>query len=279
MKILNVDYTSASAPKDLVKSFCETGFAIISNHPIAEKLIRNVYEDWAKFFASPSKFDFLFDKSTQAGYFPFKSENAKDSPVKDLKEFYHLYPGHSLPSQLSPATIQLRDELLRVGTTLLSWLDDFSPREVSQLFSCPLASMSRDSKQNLFRIIHYPPLSGQEEAGAVRAAAHEDINLITLLPASTEMGLEVKNAQGDWFAVPGSFGDLVINVGDMLQEASKGYYKSTTHRVVNPSGEAAKRARYSMPLFVHPRPDVVLSERFTAEAYLQQRLREIGLKG
>ena len=109
----------------------------------------------------------------------------------------------------------------------------------------------------------------------MRAAAHEDINLITILPAANEAGLQVVNAEGKWIAVPGDFGALIVNVGDMLQEATGGFYRSTTHRVVNPTGEAAKRSRISMPLFLHPRRDVVLSERHTADSYLQERLREL----
>lgn len=277
MNILSVSLASKEGPQQLVESFKNTGFAVVTHHGIPQDLIQKVYKEWTDFFASEAKFDFVFDKATQSGYFPFKSENAKDSPIKDLKEFYHYYPNKDLPSVFSKATTELRDALLDVGKTLLHWLDTHSPREVLQRFSTPLAGMSVGSDRNLFRILHYPPLTGGEEAGAIRAAAHEDINLITLLPASTEMGLEVKDAQGKWHAVPGNFGDIVINVGDMLQEASGGFYKSTTHRVVNPAGAAAKRPRYSMPLFVHPRADVKLSERYTADAYLNQRLKEIGL--
>ncbi len=278
MNILSVNLTSAEGPGRLVESFKSTGFAVISNHGIPKPLIEKVYSEWATFFASPSKFDFVFDKQSQAGYFPFRSENAKDNPIKDLKEFFHIYPGYNLPTTFSSATIELRDALLDVGQKLLTWLDEGSPTEVRSNFSVPLNQMAYQSDKTLFRIIHYPPLEGNEEGGAIRAAAHEDINLITLLPASTEMGLEVKDSTGAWHAVPGNFGDLVINVGDMLQEASGGFYKSTTHRVVNPKGEAAKRARYSMPIFVHPHPQVRLSQKHTAQSYLDERLREIGLK-
>jgi len=277
MKIQSIPLSAKSSPQKLVESFRDTGFAVITDHGIPLGLVQKVYSEWQEFFASPTKFDFIFDKQTQSGYFPFKSENAKDSPIKDLKEFYHLYPGKVLPPTFTSATIELRDALLEVGKTLLEWLDSDSPAEVRSLFSVPLAGMSVGSNRNLFRVIHYPPLSGTEEAGAIRAAAHEDINLITLLPASTEMGLEVKDSKGNWHSVPGNFGDVVINVGDMLQEASGGFYKSTTHRVVNPAGAAAMRPRYSMPLFVHPRGEVKLSDRYTAESYLIQRLKEIGL--
>jgi isopenicillin N synthase-like dioxygenase len=135
--------------------------------------------------------------------------------------------------------------------------------------------MIEGSPDTLLRVLRYPPLTGEEEPGAVRAAAHEDINLLTVLPASNERGLQLLTKTGEWADVPSDFGSLVINVGDMLQEASGGYYKSTTHRVVNPSGEGARRSRVSLPLFLQPRPDVVLSERYTAGSYLDERLREI----
>lgn len=278
MNILSVDFKDPAAPERFVESLRTTGFGVVSNHGIGKKLIEDVYKEWAEFFSSSQKHQYLFKPETQAGYFPFRSENAKDSPIKDLKEFYHIYPGFPLPSSISSSTQELYDSLMRVGISLLGWLDKNSPGEIQSKFSIPLAQMIERSEKNLFRIIHYPPLTGTEEQGAIRAAAHEDINLITLLPASTEMGLEVLGADGQWLAVPGGFGDLVINVGDMLQEASGGFFKSTTHRVVNPKGEASKRPRYSMPLFIHPRPEVRLSSTHTADSYLNQRLRELGLK-
>ena len=278
MNILSVDFRDPKAPAKFVESLRTTGFGVVSNHGIEKSLISKVYDEWAQFFAGSQKHSYLFKPETQSGYFPFRSENAKDSPIKDLKEFYHIYPGFPLPSSISASTQELYDALMRVGRSLLTWLDENSPTNVRQKFSIPLAQMIERSEKNLFRIIHYPPLVGNEEEGAIRAAAHEDINLITILPASTEMGLEVKGVGSEWIGVPGGFGDLVINVGDMLQEASAGFFKSTTHRVVNPKGDAAKRPRYSMPLFIHPRPEVRLSSKHTADTYLNERLKELGLK-
>ena len=111
----------------------------------------------------------------------------------------------------------------------------------------------------------------------MRAAAHEDINLITLLPAATAMGLELLDTAGQWQSVICERNDIVVNVGDMLELASQGYYRSATHRVVNPEGTASQQSRLSMPLFLHPRPEVVLAPDKTARQYLQERLREIGL--
>ncbi|TVQ80493.1 MAG: isopenicillin N synthase family oxygenase [Bradymonadales bacterium] len=277
MNIRTVDYQSPQAPEQLSSSFRETGFAVISNHPISKTLIEEVYADWENFFSSDQKSEYLFNPNTQAGYFPFRTENAKDSAKKDLKEFFHIYPNHPIPHGIRKSSLELRDHLLSIGTKLLGWLDQKTPEDIRRKFSQPLDQMLEGSPKNLFRIIHYPPLDGTEEVGAVRASAHEDIDMITLLPASTEMGLQVKDQSGNWHEVPGGFGELVVNVGDMLQMASAGFYRSTTHRVINPKGDAAKRSRYSMPLFCHPRPDVILSEEHTADSYLTQRLREIGL--
>ena len=121
----------------------------------------------------------------------------------------------------------------------------------------------------------YPPLDNDVDPSAIRAGAHEDINLLTLLPAANEPGLQVKAKNGEWLDVPCDFGNLIINIGDMLQEASGGYFPSTTHRVINPEGHDATRARISLPLFLHPRPDVVLSDRYSANSYLQERLEEL----
>jgi len=259
----------------------ETGFAVLVNTSISAELLEKTYSDWAKFFSSPEKNDYTFSTESQFGFFPMKSENAKNSAVKDLKEFYHLYNQRQLPSNLSSATLELREQMLGIGAQLLDWLEAESSIDKRVNFSEPLRNMIRGSEQSLTRILHYPPLPGQFEDGAVRAAAHEDINLITLLPAATESGLEVLDSNGNWQAVTCEANSLVVNIGDMLERASNGFFRSTTHRVVNPSGDAAKRSRYSMPLFIHPRPEVILSrdsEPFTAREFLDQRLRELGLK-
>jgi isopenicillin N synthase-like dioxygenase len=138
--------------------------------------------------------------------------------------------------------------------------------------------MIKDTPNTLLRILHYPPLTGDEEAGAIRAAAHEDINLLTILPAANEPGLQVQCQDGSWINVPSDFGNLIINIGDMLQEASGGYFPSTTHRVINPTGKASTKSRISLPLFLHPCSDVKLSEEHTQASYLLERLRELGVK-
>ena len=278
MNITQVNFTSTSAPKDFANSIKNTGFAVINHHPINQSLLQEVYSEWAQFFKSEKKFNYRFDPKIQSGYFPFRSENAKDSPVKDLKEFYHLYRESDLPSECNDSTITLRRSLIQMASQLLSWLDEETPSSIRAHFSMPLSEMITDSKTTLLRVLHYPPIPGEIEEGAIRAAAHEDINLITLLPAATAAGLQVKDNKGAWYDVPCDPGSIIVNAGDMLQLASNGYYLSTTHQVVNPKGAEAHTSRFSLPLFLHPREEVYLGEGLTARQYLDQRLRELGLK-
>lgn len=278
MKVLVVDYQAPNAPELFTQSLRETGFAVLKNHPISEERVTGLYQEWHDFFYSEEKHNYLLNPALQDGYVPPSlSETAKGYKEKDLKEFYHIYPFGRYPTSLSPATQHFYSEMLTVGSILLSWIQEQTPEEIRRHFSMPLNEMICD-QQTLLRILHYPPLQGDEPAGAIRAAAHEDINLITLLPAATTSGLQVKDTSGQWHDVPCDYGSLVINVGDMLQMCSQHYYPSTTHQVVNPAGEAAKTSRFSMPLFVHPRSDVRLSEGYTAQQYLDERLRELGLK-
>jgi isopenicillin N synthase-like dioxygenase len=277
MKVKTVSWRSSRLAEDFAQSICETGFAVIADHPISFQLIQDSFAEWARFFSSEEKHKYKFDPKKQAGYFPFKSENAKDYKHKDLKEFFHHFDWSEMPSSCLKFTPKLRAELEEMGYELLKGLNRVTPAEVRKKYSMPLHEMIKDSDGTLLRPIHYPPLSGTEEEGAVRAAAHEDINLITLLPASTAPGLQVKDVAGKWHDVSCDPGTIAVNAGDMLQEASGGYYPSTTHQVVNPHGPESRKPRYSMPLFVHPRRDVILSERYTADGYLKQRLRELGL--
>jgi len=278
MHIKSIDYKSPTASKEFKDSICTTGFAVVANHPIPHELIFKTFDEWKNFFASNEKLDYVFKPEEQAGYFPFRSENAKDAVFKDLKEFYHYYPWWKNPASVTKYTAQLRQQLVNLAATLLDWIEKETPTEISKNFSIPLSKMIEDSPQTLLRTIHYPPLAGNEKEGEVRAGAHEDINLITLLPSATAPGLQVLDLQGNWHEVACDPGTIVVNSGDMLKEASGEYYPSTTHRVVNPKGSEAKTSRYSIPLFLHPRSEVRLSKRHTAESYLNERLRELGLK-
>lgn len=278
MKVMRVPYADPEASRLFVQSIRETGFAVLSDHPIPHELINQAYEEWERFFSSDQKYRYKFDPQNQSGYFPFRSENAKGYHVSDLKEFYHYYPLKTdLPSGTTRATPELYRRLEALGAELLSWIDENSPDEIRARFSLPLSEMIDRSQETLLRPIHYPPLTGAEEPEAVRAAAHEDINLITLLPAATSTGLQVKDTAGRWYEVASNHGELVVNAGDMLQMASGNFFRSTTHRVVNPVGDDRNRPRYSMPLFLHPRAEVQLSKTHTAGSYLRERLQEIGL--
>lgn len=278
MSIKVVDFQSPTAAVEFAAGLKEIGFAVIANHPISQQLIDEAYAKWTAFFKSDEKFQFELNPETQDGYVSTKmSETAKGYNQKDLKEFFHYYQGKRCPASCFDVTTQLSSELNALASTLLSWLEKNAPSEVQATFSMPLSDMIKNSDQTLFRILHYPPLTGDEPAGAVRAAAHEDIDLLTMLPAATAKGLQVKDAKGNWLDVPINPGWIIVNAGDMLQECTGHYYISTTHRVLNPTGDEAKQSRLSMPLFLHPRADVKLSERHTAGSYLSERLREIGL--
>ena len=277
-KIQTVDFLSENAPKHFVRSLKETGFAVIKNHPLDKELMDRVYNDWVDFFKSSYKHNYLFHKEKQDGYFPFQSENARGYNTKDLKEFYHIYPWGRYPSEISEKTQELYDFLLQMGEELLDWINDNVPASVSKKFSVPLSEMFEDSDQNLLRVINYPPLKDVNTHGAIRAQEHADINLITLLVAATEPGLQVKDTRGKWINVNSVPGELIVNTGDMLQECSDRYFPSTIHRVINPTKENKNKARLSMPFFIHPRDEIVLSDQYTAKDYLEERLKEIGLK-
>lgn len=279
MSISVIDFQSPTAGKDFAAGLKDIGFAVIANHPISTQLIDQVYAQWYTFFKSPEKFNYPFNPTTHEGYISTEmSETAKGHSTKDLKEFYHYYLGKTCPESCKSPSFDLGSQLKNMAETLLKWVDENSPAEVRAKFSCALPTMIQGSERSLFRIIHYPPLTGNEPADALRAAPHEDINLLTLLPAATASGLQVKNTDGNWLDVPINPGWIIVNVGDMLQECSGHYYPSTTHRVLNPTGEAAKHSRLSMPLFLHPRDDVKLSDRYTAGSYHKERMEEIGLK-
>jgi len=277
MQVKTVDYRAENAPAMLAESLRDTGFAVLASHPVSAARIDEAYAAWGGFFAGDNKMDWLRDPENQDGYFPFLSENAKDAKAKDLKEFYHVYSWGRVPDSIADLTRALYADLVALGQELLGWLDAEMPAEVRAKMTATLASMMQGSEQSLFRILHYPPVADGIEAGAIRAAAHEDINLITLLLAGSKPGLEAMDRAGEWHSVSCDQGMITINNGDMLSVATDGYYPSTKHRVVNPE-QQENTSRYSMPMFLHPRPDAALKDGFTADMFLQQRLKEIGLK-
>lgn len=276
MNVEVVDFAAPDAPEAFTRSLRETGFAVIVNHPLPHQLVQQIYDEWLAFFDSDAKYAYRFSNDEQDGWFgPDVSETAKGNTVKDIKEFFHVYPWGKYPTEVSDAALRYAEISKDIAQTLLQWVQDNTPDEVSARFSRPLPRMMDGSKRSLLRVLRYPPLRGDEPADAVRAAAHEDINLLTVLPAANEPGLQVRDVHGNWHDVPCDFGSIAINSGDMLHLASGGYYPSTTHRVMNPTGESATRSRLSLPLFLHPADDAVLADGRTAYSFLQERIAEL----
>ncbi len=198
MEVAVVDYQSSQAPKQFVKSMLGTGFGVLTNHLIPHELIDQVYSEWRAFFklSDEQKREFLFRRDydkVQGGFFPQEvAEVAKGFDVKDIKEFYHYYPCMKQhPAMITPATAELRQALIDMAIVLLGWLEEALPDEIKQKLAMPLGEMIDTEYQTLLRILHYPPLPDEVEEGAIRAAAHEDINLITLLVAASAPGLQV----------------------------------------------------------------------------------------
>lgn len=280
VNVAQVDFTSETASHDFAKSLKETGFAVLKNHPINYKLVEHVFKEWEAFFNRDIKHNYLYNNNTQDGFFPMNvSETAVGYSIKDIKEFYHYYTWGKYPKELSSDTKELRNQMTDIAITLLAWIEENLPVAIRDKLSEPLSNMIKDSKQILMRILHYPPLTNIVNSdGAVRAAAHTDINLITVLVAASQSGLQLQDSHGNWLEVPVDPGMLAINIGDMLQEATQGYYKSTPHRVINPLDDSKHKSRYSIPLFLHPRSAVVLSEHYTADSFLNERLAALGVK-
>ncbi len=282
----------------------DTGFFALTHHGVDTDLIQAAYAATEAFFTLPEAVKLRYEDPAlhgQRGFTHFGREHAKDHPVPDLKEFWHvgreLPPDHPLaakyPANVSPievpqfATVmnQLYAQLEACATELLKACALYLGESETLL-----SDMMRDS-DTILRVIHYPPIAPDVHPASLRAAAHEDINLITLLCEATGDGLELLQRDGTWRSISALPGQIIVDSGDMLQQLTNGQLKSTTHRVVNPTDERDRR--FSMPFFVHPRAEVDLTPlpacvartatpampSITAGAYLQQRLREIGLTG
>jgi len=302
---------NASAKAQFVKrlgdSFSEIGFAIVSNHGVPDEVINGAYTAFQKFFALPDEIKRQYEIDNlagQRGYTSKGKEHAKHSNVGDLKEFFHIgqivtdddpvgkqYPDNIFVNEVPEVEkygVQLFQALETAGKQLLRAIAEYLNLSVDYF----------DDKihngNSILRPIHYYPIAnpGQVLEGAVRAAEHEDINLITLLIGASAEGLQVKNTTDEWIAANPEPHQIVINVGDMLQRLTNNKLKSTTHRVANPPVERMHEPRYSMPFFLHPRPDMDLTclancidehspkqyQDMTAGQYLDERLKEIGLK-
>ena len=294
-----------SIAAELGRSFQEYGFAVIRDHGIPQDLIDRAEEMSKEFFALPEdvkKAYHIPGGGGARGYTPFGTEKAKDANVHDLKEFWHvgreLPEGHPLAEYMADNVWPEEVDGFRTTFSELYSAFETAGGRVLEAIAIHLGlpreffAATVEDGNSVMRLLRYPPLEGEEAEGAIRAAAHGDINTITLLLGAEEAGLELLTKQDEWKAVDVPEGALVINVGDMLDRLTNGKLRSTTHRVVNPRGEAAYRARYSMPFFLHFRPDYVIEtlpscidpenpadhpEPISSHDYLMQRLREINL--
>lgn len=259
-----------------VASLREFGFAALINHPLDMALVETIYQQWRDFFASGDAADYPMDPVQQDGYFSVaQAEHAKGYAQRDFKEYFQYYSWGRCPDALRQNLADYFAQAVNFASTLLGFVEAHAPADIRAGFSQPLHEMIRDSQQSMLRVLHYPPVP--EGQSVLRAAPHEDINLLTLLPAADGPGLQIRRRDGAWLSVPNEPNQVLINIGDMLQEASGGWFPSTTHQVAPPSAESLSRGRMSLPLFLHPRPDVVLSQRYTARTYLEERLCELGV--
>lgn len=246
---------------DFRQSAVDTGFAVITHHGIDHNFIKETQQAWRLFFLNDQEYKskFVNTLDPNMGYKGFKSEKAVGAPKADLKEFFHWKPGKPLPTEVTALTMHMFAQLEDIGMKILSVID--------------YQACCSQSDNTILRTLYYPAMDFTSEPGSVRAAAHEDINFITLLIAATAAGLQVKDTKGNWHDVPHEENSIVVNIGDMLQLASHGLYRSTTHRVVNPDNNLSDRI--SMPIFVHPHSDTLLADGFTAGQFLAQRIAEI----
>lgn len=292
---------------DIGKAFNETGFVTITNHGLSKELINELYGEVKELFKLPEETKLQYEKvelAGQRGYTSKGKETAKGFKVPDLKEFWQIgqtitdhdpikdeYPDNLIVTEIpkfNTTTLETYKKLEAAGSQVLKAISVY----------LGLSEGYFDDKihngNSILRCLHYFPILDPDALppDAVRAGAHEDINLITLLIGASADGLEVLTRDGDWFAIKAEGEDVVVNVGDMLQRLTNGKLKSTTHRVVNPPRELMGNSRYSVPFFLHPRSEMDLTSLpstidaehpklysdITAGEYLDERLREIGLK-
>lgn len=287
----------------LGEAITRLGFVRVTGHSLQTETVEETYDLVKKFFFQPAetKKQYLVPGGAgQRGYTPYRAEHAKGMDVPDLKEFWHVgrelsedhdlsavYPANVWPSELpsfKPVSLALYSQLEVVSNILLTGL--------ALYLGEPADAFTRltDDGNTILRMIHYPALDDHTFIpGAVRAAAHEDINFITLLITSTASGLQILTRDNEWLDVNAEPGEIVADSGDMLSRITNGRLPATTHRVINP--DVGFTNRFSMPFFVHPRPEAVLrvldccrGEGFpepeadiTGQAFLDQRLAEIGL--
>lgn len=282
----------------------EIGFVSLKNHFLDEQLMKDLYREVKGFFDLPKAVKVKYEReelSGQRGYVSFGKEHAKGRTKGDLKEFWHFGQEPDKDANLSETypenlKVEERPDFYPIG------MDAYRALEKTGIYVLRALALYIGLNETYFdhwalngnsilRPIHYPPIT-EEPQGAVRAGAHGDINLITLLMGASTGGLQVKRKDGEWIDAKPDESDLVINVGDMLERHTNNKLRSTIHRVVNPPREDWDKQRYSIPFFMHPRSEMKLDclpecidednpkhyENITAGEFLTQRLAEIGLK-
>lgn len=289
---------------ELGKAFEEVGFVSVMNHGISSTLISDLYNAVEHFFKLPVELKHKYEipgLAGQRGYTSFGKEHAKGSNAADLKEFFQY--GQTIePGQVSDEEYVSNVMVDEVDNFNTLFLQAYRAFELSGSYLLRAIALHLGLQENYFddqiqlgnsilRAIHYPPIL-EEPKSSIRAEQHEDINLITLLVGASADGLEILSKENQWLPVKAGEGQIVVNVGDMLQRLTNNKLSSTTHRVVNPPREKWSSSRYSIPFFLHPKSNMSLAcldscisnehpkayDDYTAGQYLDERLREIGLK-
>jgi isopenicillin N synthase-like dioxygenase len=294
----------AAFVQQLGKAYEDVGFVAVKNHGIPDELIANLYSNVQQFFQLPYEIKHKYEipeLAGQRGYTSFGKEHAKGYEAPDLKEFFQV--GQTVEDndpigKEYPANVEVEEVPAFTPTFVKAYKGfDTSGKYLLQAIAIYLGLDEHyfDDKihngNSILRAIHYPPIT-TEPKSSIRAEQHEDINLITLLVGASADGLQILDKQDNWVPVTSLPEQIVVNVGDMLQRLTNNRLKSTTHRVVNPPREMWGTSRYSIPFFLHPKSGMKLDalescitaenplayEPITAGEYLDERLREIGLK-
>ena len=293
----------AAFVQDLGKAYEEVGFVAVKNHGVPDALIADLYKYVQEFFSLPSEQKKNYEipeLAGQRGYTSFGKEHAKGSDAPDLKEFfqYGQIPRDNYKEEEYPPNVQV-NQIPAFNPTMEAAYRAFEKSGTALLQAIALY-LGLDEHyfdnyvyngNSILRSIHYPPITSEPKS-AIRAEQHEDINLITLLVGASADGLQILTKQNEWVGVTSLPEQIVVNVGDMLQRLTNNKLRSTTHRVVNPPRELWHTSRFSIPFFLHPKSSMSLQclasciddahpkayEDATAGEYLDERLREIGLK-
>lgn len=291
------DVARQAFSRALMEGVQRYGFIILTDHNVPTDLLGRAYELAEAVFALPEAQKRHYAAGLR-GYTPFGTEHAKDSRLPDLKEFWQIGrdPAPGLPPEDFPpnAWPQEIPDFQETFQTLFAGLDETGRLLLEAL--APQLSLPPDyfddkvrDGTSILRVLHYPPVPDDAPPGAVRSAAHEDINFLTILVAAKGAGLQLLDRDGSWLPVETEPRNLIVDSGDMLQRLTNGVVPSTTHRVVNPEGPNV--SRYSMPFFMHPNSATSLAclpscqgdgakwPPITAGEFLRERLREIGLAG